>query len=62
MQHIMAVEDLYRELEDDTASVASVETVDSYLMGKTSKNRVVWRKTGYGLSLHSLHCGASTQS
>ena len=32
MQHIMAAEDLYRELDDDALSFASVETVDSYLM------------------------------
>ena len=50
----MAVEDLYRELEDDEASLVSVESVGPYLMGKTSKCRAVWRKTEYGSSLHSL--------
>ena len=37
MQHVMAVEDLYRELEDDTES--SVGTVDSFLMGRSTMSK-----------------------
>ena len=37
MQHVMAVEDLYRELEDDTES--SVGTVDSFLMRRSSMSK-----------------------
>ena len=37
MQHVMAVEDLYRELEDDTES--SVGTVDSFLMRGSSMSK-----------------------
>ena len=59
MQHVMAVEDLYRELEDDTASsVASVGTVDSFLMGRSSMSKKMRAKSigeGYKEAIDTAH-------
>ena len=58
MQHVMAVEDLYRELEDDTDS--SVGTVDSFLMGRSSmskKTRAESDGEGFKEAIHSAQSG-----
>ena len=58
MQHVMAVEDLYRELEDDTES--SVGTVDSFLMRGSSMSKKTKAKSdgeGFKEAIYTAQSG-----